>query len=345
MIMNRQRLWSLLLSVFVVLVCIAGQSGFAEQILYVNNTQVNLRSGPTAATNNIITTVPQDTPVVILAQQGGWYRVRIPDGQEGWISRWVVISRETRSDSRGRGLSPPVDQGDAESLDPDVLAQMIFIPGGSAIIGSDENEIEFASKTWDVPRDVFVTEVPRERITFRGFYIDQYEVTNAQYKEFVDDTLYPPPPHWEKGLYPQNTENHPVTFVSWDDAQAYAQWAGKRLPTAEEWEIAARGLRGQTFPWGATFDSQQVNIDNIQEGTAPGGFYQDDVSMYDVYDMGGNVMEWTLTQYEGTKDFFILKGSSWRGKPYEARGANQTPGEAVYQLSHIGFRCVKSADR
>jgi formylglycine-generating enzyme required for sulfatase activity len=238
-----------------------------------------------------------------------------------------------------------VEQGSDEPLDPDMLAQMIFNPAGTAIIGSDENEIESVAKTWDVPRDAFVTEVPRERITFRGFYIDQYEVTNAQYKEFVDDTLYPPPPHWEKGLYPPNRENHPVTFVSWDDAQAYAQWAGKRLPTAEEWEITARGLRGQMFPWGTTFDTQQVNIDNIQEGTSPGGFYQDDVSTYGVYDMGGNVMEWTLTQYEGTKDFFVLKGSSWRGKPYEARGANQTPGEAVYQLSHIGFRCVKSADR
>ena len=194
-----------------------------------------------------------------------------------------------------------------------------------------------------VPRDVFVTEIPRKTITFRGFYIDQYEVTNAQYKEFVDDTLYPPPPHWENGLYSQNTENHPVTFVSWDDAHAYAEWAGKRLPTAAEWELAARGLQGQTFPWGATFDSQQVNINNLQEGTAPVGFYQDDVSAYNVYDMGGNVMEWTLTQYEGTKDFFILKGSSWSGRPYEARGANQTPAEAIYQLSHIGFRCVKSA--
>ena len=55
-------------------------------------------------------------------------------------------------------------------------------------------------------------------------------------------------------------------------------------------------------------------------------------------------MEWTLTQYEGTADFFILKGSSWSGKPYEARGANQTPAEAIYQLSHIGFRCVKSVN-
>jgi formylglycine-generating enzyme required for sulfatase activity len=143
-------------------------------------------------------------------------------------------------------------------------------------------------------------------------------------------------------MYSENTGNHPVTFVSWDDAYAYAQWAGKRLPTAEEWDVAARGLNGRIFPWGNTSEAQRVNVNHPDGGTAAVGSFADDVSAFKVYDMGGNVMEWTMTQYGNQKDVFVLKGSSWATKPFEARGANQTPGYAEYRLSHVGFRCAQS---
>lgn len=340
--MIRQRLWNSILSTLIVLLCFVGQYSFAEQILYVNNTQVNLRSGPTTKANNILTTVPKDTPVVVVTKEGTWYKVRLPDGREGWVSSLVLISRDIAPDSRGRSLPQPAERD--TDLSPNLGENMIFIPGGTAIIGSDGNEIEFVVRTWNVSRDVLKDELPGETILIRGFYIDQYEITNAQYKKFVDATRYPPPLHWKGGIYPVNTENHPVTFVSWDDALEYAQWAGKRLPTAEEWEFAARGIHGQRFPWGNSSDVQQANINNPQKNVAPVGSYPNDVSAYKVYDMGGNVMEWTFTEYEeGNDDFFILKGSSWKGKPFEARGANQIPGSADYRLSDIGFRCAKSA--
>jgi formylglycine-generating enzyme required for sulfatase activity len=104
-------------------------------------------------------------------------------------------------------------------------------------------------------------------------------------------------------------------------------------------------LNGHIFPWGNTYDQQHVNINTSQGGVMPVGSSPDDISEFKVYDMGGNVMEWTMTQYEGDKDYFILKGSSWATNPFEARGANQTPGHAEYRLGHIGFRCVKSSQQ
>lgn len=225
-----------------------------------------------------------------------------------------------------------------------ITDDMVFIPGGLAIIGSDEREIESLMQRENVVRDMLLDELPQQTMPIKGFYIDRYEVTNAQYKQFVDAARYPPPLNWDSGTYPPGAENRPVTFISWDDAHTYAEWAGKRLPTAEEWEVAARGMHGQVYPWGETWTSQNINIDGREKGPTPVGTYADDASPYDVYDMGGNVAEWTMTEYEENEDFFTLKGGSWAGKPFEARGANKTPGEAIYQLSQIGFRCAKSAN-
>ncbi|MBD3309414.1 SUMF1/EgtB/PvdO family nonheme iron enzyme [candidate division KSB3 bacterium] len=347
--MRQQCLGKVMVCVVIVLllVCGGGQRGLAEEqkMGYVANTQVNLRAQPTTTADNILATVPQDTPVVILARQGQWYQVRLPDGREGWMSKWVLTLRETPpTESRGRGLVQPeqpetLEAGGAPTLPADT---MIFIPGGTAVIGSDESEIALVEQTWGVSREVLTDELPSRMVQVAGFYLDPYEVTNAQYKEFVDATNYPPPLHWEGGLYPADSEDHPVTFVSWDDAQAYAQWAGKRLPTAEEWEVAARGLQGQMFPWGVTVEGQEVAIKTPDGGPVPVGSFPDDVSPYQIYDLGGNVMEWTQSQYEDTAGYFVLKGSSWNGEVFEARGANQTPGAAAYRLSDIGFRCARS---
>ena len=343
--MSRDHGWYAILLILIILQGFVGPSVSAEQVLYVNNPQVNLRSSPTTAANNIMATIPQNTPVVVLGQQGAWYHVRLPDGREGWISRWGLTAREAPPDTQGRSLV----QGESAKVPsapaaPDLTEKMIYIPGGNAIVGSDENDLQPVIRKWKVQRDELTDELPKQKMTLPGFYLDQYEVTNAQYQKFVEATRYPPPPHWKDGMYPEGTENYPVTFVSWDDAQAYAQWAGNRLPTAEEWEVAARGTNGQIFPWGNTYDPklQQVNIDHPQEGVTPVGSHPDDVSVFKVYDMGGNVMEWTLTPYGKNKDFFVVKGSSYTTKPFEARGANKTPGNAEYQMAHIGFRCAKS---
>ncbi len=343
--MTRWYGWKRVGSIMVIVLCMAVPTSFAEQTLYVNNTKVNVRSGPTTRADNVITTLPQGTPVVMLSQQGSWYKVRLPDGRQGWISSWVLTS----PDETGQPASPAAppqtapQPGTSRSVpSADALEKMIFIPGGMAVIGSKAQVVEQLVQSGEASREMLQDELPQQTMSIRGFYLDQYEVTNAQYKKFVDETRYPPPLHWKSGSYPAGTGNEPVTFVSWDDAARYASWAGKRLPSAEEWELAARGLNGQRFPWGNDPLRNQANVENPSGGVAPVGSYPADVSPSTIYDMGGNVMEWTLTQYGNNKNFFILKGSSWKGKPYEARGANRTAGSAEYRLSDIGFRCARS---
>ncbi|MCD6506586.1 SUMF1/EgtB/PvdO family nonheme iron enzyme [Candidatus Poribacteria bacterium] len=93
--------------------------------------------------------------------------------------------------------------------------------------------------------------------------MDEYEVTNSQYQRFVDETGYPPPPHWKDGRYPVGQGDFPVVNVSYEDAKAYALWAGKRLPTAAEWERAAFGSVDEgrnEWPWGKTWNGLKANF-------------------------------------------------------------------------------------
>jgi len=317
----------------------------AEQVLYVNNTRVNLRSSPTTSSDNILSTVPEDTPVTVVQRRGAWFEVRLPDGQQGWISQWVLTARDMVVQSQP--LTNQVNSPSSPLPAPPPPARtddMVYIPAGTYIVGSSQAEIQQVSTQWDAKIDMFTDELEKEQVTVSGFYIDTYEVTNAEYREFVEATRYPPPPHWSDGAYPVGTDNYPVIFVSWEDAAAYAQWSGKRLPTAEEWEIAARGQDALTFPWGTSYARQKVNLNYTETGISPVGTSPEDVSEFGVYDMGGNVMEWTMTQYDNSRDFFVVKGGSWVSEPFVARGANRTPSHVEYRLDHLGFRCVKSSE-
>ena len=115
---------------------------------------------------------------------------------------------------------------------------MVYIEGGEFIMGSDDHEPD---------------ETPQRKAYVDSFNIDKYPITNAEYKEFVDDAGHPAPRNWKDGI-PEGKEDHPVTWVTWEDASAYAEWAGKRLPTEAEWERAARGADGSIWPWGEEFD-------------------------------------------------------------------------------------------
>ena len=147
-------------------------------------------------------------------------------------------------------------------------------------------------------------------IYVEAFYIDTYEVTNAQYKQFIDTN-----PQWQKDQildkyhngsyldywdgnnYPTGKGDYPVTHVSWYAAMAYAQWTGKRLPTEAEWEKAARGgLVGMKYPWGDAIDASKANYDGNFDGPMPVGNYA--ANGYGLYDMSGNVSEWCLDANE-----------------------------------------------
>ena len=177
------------------------------------------------------------------------------------------------------------------------IGEVALIPAG---------EFQMGGRDGDAESD----EQPVHTVYVDAFYIDKYEVTNAQYKKFVDAN-----PQWQKDNIPRNLhngkylrfwrgntyylskENHPVVYVSWYAAMAYAKWAGKRLPTEAEWEKAARGgVVGRKYPWGDLIDSTKANYGRAVGKTMLVGTYP--ANDYDLYDMVGNVMEWCLDAYE-----------------------------------------------
>ncbi|RME00248.1 MAG: hypothetical protein D6812_10115 [Deltaproteobacteria bacterium] len=175
-----------------------------------------------------------------------------------------------------------------------------------------------------------------------AFEIDRFPVTNRQYRRFVLATGHPAPEHWLCGRYLSYAADFPVVHVRFEDAQAYARWVGKRLPTEAEWEKAARGTEGLRYPWGNTFDPERCNT--VESGRlllSEVMRYEAWASPYGVVDMVGNVMEWTQT-FEGPRRGVIVKGGAFildrRHATCDWRGICLYPREHAYT---IGFRCVR----
>ena len=247
---------------------------------------------------------------------------------------------------------------------------MVFIPAGQFQMGSE------AENAHD-------DEQPVPTVHLDAFYMDTYEVTNAQFKAFIDAN-----PQWQKDRiedkfydrdyldrwhgtnYPAGQADHPVTFVSWYAAMAYAEWAGKRLPTEAEWEYAARGgLAGKKYPWGNTLTPNDANYDESVEDTTPVGQYA--ANGYGLYDMAGNVWEWCMDKYD--EDFYrashnsrnpvsvsggrplawllehfkhlqgsrVLRGGGWRSTARPLRVALRGYVVPAFTSVSLGFRCVR----
>ena len=199
---------------------------------------------------------------------------------------------------------------------------MVPIPGGEFLAGSTEPEIDraaamaahFAGKVGPVDRRWFEDETAH-RVTVAPFLMDRREVTRGEYEAFVGATGHRPLPDWTREAAPGPF--HPVVGVSWDDARAYAAWAGKRLPTVEEWEWAARGAARRWFPWGDDApDGARGNYADASSGLAwcdtenddghprlaPVGSYPAGATPEGLLDMGGNAREWTATRRQGYVD-------------------------------------------
>jgi formylglycine-generating enzyme required for sulfatase activity len=177
-----------------------------------------------------------------------------------------------------------------------------------------------------------------ERLWLTAFYIDVYPTTNGDYTRFVEATGHRAPPHWP-GTCPEHLLNHPVVMVSYRDAVAYATWAAKALPTSQQWEKAARGTSGTTYPWG---DSAVPAMCNVRRsgvgGTTPVDWYDTGVSPWGAFDLCGNVWEWCDTHSRAERR--ELKGGSFASSLDRAAPAafNDAPVEMV--CDDIGFRCA-----
>lgn len=200
----------------------------------------------------------------------------------------------------------------------------------------------------------------------RPYCIDRYPATNAQYKTFVDDTGHRVPhisanayrrqgflvhPYsevekflWRDDFFPSGQESHPVVLVSVEDAQAYCAWKGNkmgrryRLPTEEEWEKAARGTDGKIFPWGNEWNPDYLNSGSRFGFTTPVSRFPQGRSPYGIYNMVGNVFEWTTTPWDEKN--FVLKGCSWDDLPGTCRPAMRHGRPAETRHILIGFRCA-----
>jgi formylglycine-generating enzyme required for sulfatase activity len=219
-------------------------------------------------------------------------------------------------------------------------AGMVYAPGGEFMMGSNAGD-EFSG--------------PAHKVSVQPFYIDLTEVTNEEYKKFTDAAQYKTPPDWKNGAFPEGKAKLPVTGVDWDAANAYAKWAGKRLPSEEEWEYAARGTDERQYPWGNEWKKEFANADKQTSGMSESGKFAGK-SPLGLLDMSGNAWEWTATDAKAYPNGKMLPNESIEPKiirggyfgsskdkatvtfrrPYGARGESDG-------YANTSFRCVKDA--
>ncbi len=235
---------------------------------------------------------------------------------------------------------------------------MALIPAGEFNMGSDTGEND---------------EAPVHTVYLDDFYIDQYEITNEQYADFLnqqgnqsqggklwldssdaDVRIHQSGGEWKADL---GYGDHPVIEVTWYGANAYCDWRGARLPSEAEWEKTARGLEERTYPWGEGITCTKANYLGCVEDTASVGMYLDGVSAYNVYDMAGNVFEWVSDWYDdkyyrqspleyptgpGTGENRVLRGGSWLSSNKFLTVTNRGYSSPISSDNFFGFRCVVS---
>jgi formylglycine-generating enzyme required for sulfatase activity len=242
----------------------------------------------------------------------------------------------------GTNVNPPLpgELNDAQGVN------MRLIPAGPFTMGSDTNNYD--------------DHKPAHTVTLPDYYMDTYEVTNAHYRTCVnagnckapgESISVTHPDYYTNTLY----DNYPVIYVDWNQAKVYCEWRGARLPTEAEWEKAARGTDGRTYPWGEGIDEKFANYDDNIGDTSAVGTYENGKSPYGLYDMTGNVMEWVADWLEaypgsthgnshyGTK-YHILRGGSWGTINDPDTSLFVRYGEFPDTRNYFsGIRCVRTA--
>ncbi|WP_067665695.1 SUMF1/EgtB/PvdO family nonheme iron enzyme [Nocardia miyunensis] len=199
--------------------------------------------------------------------------------------------------------------------------------------------VDGRSMTW-IPGGVFLSGPLDQQVWLPPFHIDTYPVTNSDFKMFVTAVGYPPPHHWNDDQPPADIADHPVVWVTHDDATAYARWANKLLPSAQQWEKAARGTAGAKWPWGdrATAAKCNCKVRDRVGATTPVDRYKSGASPFGVFDLAGNVWEWLSTSSAPGR--YELKGSSFNSLLEAAAPAAINDADHLMSDDDTGFRCV-----
>lgn len=198
-----------------------------------------------------------------------------------------------------------------------------------------------------IPGGAFLFGEERRRKKLDDYEIGHYPVTNLQYGCFLQANLLHPAPHgWSSRESSVEQANHPVVGISYGDAEAFCDWLGCRLPTAEEWEKAARGEDGRTYPWGEEWEDRRYcnHWETDSQGTVPVDRYPNSASPYGVMDMVGNVWEWTATSH-GSRFMHELCGGSWRSfSRLAVRTAVRDRLLVDDRRDDVGFRCARTPE-
>lgn len=276
-------------------------------------------------------------------------------------------------------VSPTV--GAEEHLIP---ANMAYIGQGGSVMGLDREEPAATGKNltlydrrmktpWSA--EALNDESPAHMVFLDPYFIDKYEVSNNDYGEFIKATGHPAPAYWDDPRL--NKPQLPVVGVNWEDARAFCEYRGKRLPTEAEWEKAARGPDGNLYPWGNDFDPAKVNYGKKHDATVPVDSYPEGASYYGLHHMSGNVFEWVSDWYDpryygrletsvnpsgsaqplwmgGTGTYVdrltvgekrVIRGGSWIAPEAATRATHRFwnhPLNNSYGVG-LGFRCAKTA--
>jgi formylglycine-generating enzyme required for sulfatase activity len=254
-------------------------------------------------------------------------------------------------------LPPPPEPKLGEiSINPKDGAEMVWVPAGEFIMGSTDEQVTVLINENQGPDYDFNAERPQRRIYLDGYWMYKCEVTVGQYKKYCSETgvLMPELPNYVW------VDNYPMIMVSWQDAVDYAKWAGGSLPTAAQWEKAARGTDGRRYPWGNKWDASKCNMKTQgSEKEQPAGSYPAGASPYGCLDMAGNVWEWCSDWWSGTYyadaptinptgpkngTARVLRGGSFgSGVLYDTfRCANRSPHDPAERGGYHGFRCAKN---
>ncbi len=279
---------------------------------------------------------------------------------------------------------PALVQAHKSGPDNPLEGDMVFIPAGHFIFGTDKKDASGDLLAMGVPKPLYLDEQPRQKVFLKGFYLDRYEVTNRRYKNFLDDlpnhpkfkTLmenlgsYQQPQDWANGTYLEGRADHPVVWVTWYDAANFCDWAGKRLPTEKEWERAARGIDGREYPWGQDFAPDRANLPDkagAKKDLLPVGSFPRGITPSGLNDLAGNVWEWvnndyapypgsTYTNVDFNAGFKVLRGASkadighFPGDVYIkvlkefSRSGYRQYAAPESTAPDVGFRCVSSSE-